>query len=126
MDKLNWKELEQIPVPQGVEERLSAKIDEWALAEQVKKQPRWAVRKVVRDLSVAASLVLCLGIGWYSLQEREPENVALQDSYQNPEEAYAEAEKALNLLAYNLNKGMSHLRLAEISNKEYWTQMEEY
>lgn len=118
MDKLNWKELEQIPVPQGVEERLSAKIDEWELAEQVKKQPRWAVRKVVRDLSVAASLVLCLGIGWYSLQEREPENVALQDSYQNPEEAYAEAEKALSLLAFNLNKGMSHLRLAEISNKE--------
>ena len=36
MDKLNWKELEQIPVPQGVEERLSAKIDEWELAEQVK------------------------------------------------------------------------------------------
>lgn len=118
MDKLNWKELEQIPVPQGVEERLSAKIDEWERAELAKQQPRLAVRKVVPYLSVAASLVLLLGIGWYSLQEHEPENVALQDTYQNPEEACAEAEKALGLLAFNLNKGMSHLRLTEISNKE--------
>lgn len=118
MDKLNWKELEQIPVPQGVEERLSAKIDEWERAELAKQQPRLAVRKVVRYLSVAASLVLLLGIGWYSLQEREPENVALQDTYQNPEEAYTEAEKALGLLAFNLNKGMSHLRMEKILNKE--------
>ena len=29
MEGLNWKELEQIPIPEGLEERLSAKIDEW-------------------------------------------------------------------------------------------------
>lgn len=110
MDKLNWKELEQIPVPQGVEERLSAKIDEWERAEQKKAKPRSAVRQAARYLSVAASLVLLVGIGWYALQEDESENVALRDTYQNPQEAYAEAEKALSLLAFNLNKGMAHLR----------------
>ena len=29
MDELNLKTLEQIPIPEGLEERLSAKIDEW-------------------------------------------------------------------------------------------------
>ena len=27
--QLNFKALEQIPIPEGLEERLSAKIDEW-------------------------------------------------------------------------------------------------
>ena len=30
MDELNIKELERIPIPEGLEERLEAKIDEWA------------------------------------------------------------------------------------------------
>ena len=29
INELNIKELEQIPIPEGLEERLSAKIDEW-------------------------------------------------------------------------------------------------
>ena len=33
MDKLNWKELEQIPIPEGLEERLEKKIDEWEKSE---------------------------------------------------------------------------------------------
>ena len=37
MDELNLKTLEQIPIPEGLEERLSAKIDEW---EQEEKQQK--------------------------------------------------------------------------------------
>ena len=37
MDELNLKTLEQIPIPEGLEERLSAKIDEW---EREEKKPR--------------------------------------------------------------------------------------
>ena len=36
MEELNWKELEKIPVPDGVEEGLLAKIDEWDEVEQKK------------------------------------------------------------------------------------------
>ena len=36
MEGLNWKELEQIPIPEGLEERLSAKIDEWEESEKRK------------------------------------------------------------------------------------------
>lgn len=34
MDELNDKALEQIPIPEGLEERLSAKIDEWEQEER--------------------------------------------------------------------------------------------
>ena len=34
MDELNWKELEQIPIPEGLEERLEKKIDEWEESEK--------------------------------------------------------------------------------------------
>ena len=36
MDELNWKELEQIPIPEGLEERLEKKIDEWEESEKLK------------------------------------------------------------------------------------------
>ena len=39
MDELNWKELEQIPIPEGLEERLSAKIDEWEKREKKTLSP---------------------------------------------------------------------------------------
>lgn len=118
MEELNWKELEKIPVPDGVEERLLAKIDEWDEVEQKKKRSRLEIRKVVRYVSVAASLLLVAGVGWYALQEDEPENIALQDTYQDPEVAYAEAEKALGLLAFNLSRGMEHLEESYLLNKK--------
>lgn len=118
MEELNWKELEKIPVPDGVEERLLAKIDEWDEVEQKKKRSRLEIRKVVRYVSVAASLLLVAGVGWYALQEDEPENIALQDTYQDPEVAYAEAEKALGLLAFNLSRGMEHLEKSYLLNEK--------
>lgn len=118
MEELNWKELEKIPVPDGVEERLLAKIDEWDEVEQKKKRSRLEIRKVVRYVSVAASLLLVAGVGWYAQQEDEPENIALQDTYQDPEVAYAEAEKALGLLAFNLNRGMEHLEESYLLNEK--------
>ena len=38
MDELNLKTLEQIPIPEGLEQRLSAKIDQWEREEQKAKQ----------------------------------------------------------------------------------------
>ena len=41
MDELNLKALEQIPIPEGLEERLSAKIDQW---EHDEKQAKRRIR----------------------------------------------------------------------------------
>ena len=112
MDELNLKALEQIPIPEGLEERLSAKIDEWEREEQTAKQ-RFLMPRVLRYTAVAASLALVFGVGLHLLNNDTPSNLAEQDTYQDPVLAQQEAERALNLLAYNLNKGMGHLEKAK-------------
>ena len=112
MDELNLKALEQIPIPEGLEERLSAKIDQWEREEQKAKQHAFMPR-VLRYAAVAASVALVLGVGLHLMRQDEETNLAEQDTYQDPVVAQREAEKALNLLAYNLNKGMGQLEKAK-------------
>ena len=97
MDKIDYKALEQIPIPEGLEERLSVKIDEWELEEkQQKAQRRRLLPSVLRYTAVAASIALVFGVGYHYLRQDEPVNFA-----------------ALSLLAANLNKGMGHLEKAK-------------
>ena len=112
MDDLNLETLERIPIPEGLEERLSAKIDEWEKEE--KKAKRRVLRPTfLRYTAVAASIALVFGVGLHYFQQEEPINYAEQDTYQDPVLAQQEAERALNLLAANLNKGMGHLERAK-------------
>ena len=112
--QLNYKALEQIPIPEGLEERLSAKIDEWEKEETGQKaQRRRLLPKSLRYTAIAASVALVFGVGFHYLQQDEPVNLAEQDTYQDPAKAQLEAERALNLLAANLNKGMGHLEKAK-------------
>ena len=111
--QLNWKELEEIPLPEGLEERLEAKIDEWERAEEQKKAKRLMFPKPMRYAAIAACIALVFGVGYYFLSQEDPVNLAEQDTYQDPVVAQREAEKALNLLAYNLNKGMGQLEKAK-------------
>ena len=114
MDELNDKALEQIPIPEGLEERLSAKIDEWEQDERKQKTRRQRLLpSVVRYTAVAASVALVIGVGYHYLRLDEPVNLAEQDTYQDPVLAQQEAERALNLLAANLNKGMGRLEKAK-------------
>ena len=125
MDELNLKTLEQIPIPEGLEERLSKKIDEWGAHPQplpkggetsnTPPRGRW------RGVAAAACLALVCAVGLHYLQReelpssREGQGVAFaeQDTYQDPVKAQQEAERALNMLAMNLNKGMGHLERAK-------------
>ena len=119
MDELNLKTLEQIPIPEGLEERVSAKIDEWGAkpttpsipprgeASNTPPRGRW------RGVAVAASFALVFGVGYHLLNHDNRSNLAEQDTYQDPVLAQQEAERALNMLAYNLNKGMGHLEKAK-------------
>ena len=112
MDELNLKTLEQIPIPEGLEERLSAKIDEWEREEQKAKQ-HTLIPRVLRYTAIAASFALVFGVGYHLMSQDKPTNLAEVDTYQDPMLAQQEAERALNLLAYNLNKGMGHLEKAK-------------
>lgn len=114
MDELNLKALEHIPIPEGLEERLSAKIDEWEKEEkQQKAKRRILFPKTLRYTAIAASLVLVLGVGIHLLNQDRYKELAEQDTFQDPMQAKMEAERALNLLAMNLNKSMGHLEKAK-------------
>ena len=114
MDELDYKALEQIPIPEGLEERLSAKIDEWEKEEkQQKAQHRTLLPRTLRYTAVAASVALVFGVGYHLLSQEQYVNLGEQDTYQDPLLAKQEAERALTLLAVNLNKGMGHLEKAK-------------
>ena len=114
MDELNLKTLEQIPIPEGLEERLSAKIDEWEQEETKQKAQRRRLLPIALCyMAVAASVALVLGVGLHLMRQDEVTNLAEQDTYQDPMLAQQEAERALNLLAYNLNRGMGQLEKAK-------------
>ena len=127
MDALNYEALERIPIPEGLEARLSAKIDEWEQEETKQKAQRRRLLSTLRYMAVAASVALVLGVGLHLMRQdkqlpssREGQGVGLaeQDTYQDPLLAQQEAERALNLLAYNLNKGMGHLeKVKALSDK---------
>ena len=115
MDELNFEALEKIPIPEGLEERLSKKIDEW---EQEEKKEKAAVRRlplpnILRYAAAAACVVLVFGVGYHILSQDKYTNLAEQDTYQDPVVAQQEAERALMLLAANLNKGMGQLEKAK-------------
>ena len=111
MDELNLKTLKQIPIPDGLEERLSKKIDEWEYEEKKIKR-HILLPKVLRYTAAAACVALVFGVGIYLLNQDEYTRLAEQDTYQDPVQAQQEAERALNMLAMNLNKGMGHLEKA--------------
>ena len=126
MDELNMKELERIPIPEGLEERLSKKIDEW---EREEKQTARHIRlpRALRYTAIAASFALIMGVGFHLLGQDQEVNRAEQDTYQDPVLAQQEAERALNLLALNLNKGMQQLEKAKaLSDKTEHTLNERF
>ena len=117
MDELNLKTLEQIPIPEGLEERLSKKIDGWETHPQ--PLPKGGetlaspLRRGIRYVAAAACFALVFGVGFHLMNQEENTNLAEQDTYQDPVKAQQEAERALNMLAMNLNKGMGHLERAK-------------
>ena len=113
MDELNFETLEKIPIPEGLEERLSKKIDEWESAERMQAKKAMLPKMMMRYVAVAASVALVFGVGFHYLRQENSVNLAEQDTYQNPVVAQQEAERAINLLAINLNKGMAHLEKAK-------------
>lgn len=94
-EKEMFLQLQATDVPEGLEERLSQSIDRWD-----KKHRTLRLQWIG---SIAASLLLLFGAGWYL---QEPPR---KDTCATPEEAYAEAQKALVMFSTALNKGMKQM-----------------
>lgn len=113
MEEIDFKELDNIPIPEGLEERLTDSIDKWEKAEHKHTQ---RLRRTA--VAIAASVLMVAGIGIYfyadTLSDKEDSDTqaiassdsGTTDTYSDPKVAYREAEKAIDLLAYNLNRGI--------------------
>ena len=94
-EKEMFLQLQAPKIPEELEDRLSQSIAQWG-----KKHRTLRLQWIG---SIAASLLLLFGAGWY-LQEP-----TRKDTCSTPEEAYAEAQRALVMFSTALNKGMKQM-----------------
>ncbi len=98
---------DDIEVPSSLSNKLSSLIDD--LSE--KEKPKRRSIMIRRVSAIAASLLLLISVGLFILNDRHPHSV-LADTYTDPEEAYIETQKTLQLISSTLNDGMKPLKQA--------------
>ena len=110
-EKEMFLQLQAVQVPEGLEERLSKQIDQWAIQERF--IPKSTQRRTLQWIgSIAASLLILFGMGWY-FNDAQPSY--RQDTCATPEEAYVHTEKALMMFAQALNKGVKQMEAIQES-----------
>lgn len=96
-------------LPEGLSQRLEQQIDTWSDAGK-KEMPRSSFRRrSLYWLSGASAAIFLLCIGLSELTDPERTDRRLTDTYSNPQEAAAAAQKALAFLSSNLNKGIDQI-----------------
>ncbi len=118
-EKEMFLQLHASDTPKGMEERLDNLIDQWELSEQ-KTQKKRRIFHLQWIGSIAASLLLVIGISLYFL---EPQR---EDTCATPEEAYAHAEKALVMFSEALNKGIRPIQDMEKTNENIRKQINKF
>lgn len=108
IDELINKALqEEQALPEGLSRRLEKQIDTWASTEEKKTRSLTCRRTLYWLSGVAATILLCISFLQYKSSYQAHDR--LSDTYTNPKDAAAAAEKALLLLSQNLNKGISQV-----------------
>lgn len=111
IDELIAKVLQdEVQLPDGLSERLERHIDQMTEANKEEAQQIPIRKRWISQLSVAASILLALGISIsvYFLQAGSQP----KDTFNDPQEAALVAEHALMLLSQNLNKGLNGVQQA--------------
>lgn len=102
-------------VPSGLEAHMSACIDEWERVAQTGMESRKRITHRIflrRCMGMAAGLLLIFSVGTYLYHTSRFQTLP-EDTCASPEEAYAEAQKALLLFSHSLNKGLAQVEKAE-------------
>ncbi|MDR2287063.1 MAG: sigma-70 family RNA polymerase sigma factor [Prevotellaceae bacterium] len=104
-EKMKTRDLhDEIEIPEGLESRLEALIDR--LAETEKRAKR---KTGIRLWTVAAGIIVILTAGLLLIPENKPVASFGVRQIDDPEVAYREVKKALELMSENLNKGLNEL-----------------
>lgn len=111
-----WNEMQipNIPVPEGMEKRIEAKINSLAnTGKKATNMQRHSMRLWIS--SIAVGLLLCVaGYHFYSIQKQTGSQEP--DTFSNPQEAYAETQKALILFSSKLNEGLNKMENLPTNN----------
>ena len=104
---------ETVVIPDDLETNLIDLIDRLAENKTKKKRLQFKI------WAAAASVAILLSVGLLSLNDFFREDpiairpAAPKDTYNDPEKAYGEAQKALTLVSLNFNKGIGRLTLID-------------
>lgn len=92
-----------IPIPEGLAERLEAQIDELAA-----KEKKHNLRRIIYwAASTAAVILLCIGL--FVNTNRPSDQMQTADTFTDPAEAALVAEQALAFISTQLNKGLDQV-----------------
>jgi cell division septal protein FtsQ len=102
---------DEIEVPSDLESRLESLIDRLS---ETEKQAKRKIKMRLLTVSIAASIILVLSVGLLLKTEEKPfvSSVSVSSGIRHiddPETAYRELKKALELMSENLNKGLNEL-----------------
>lgn len=113
-----------LDVPAGLQARLEHSINEWNTVER--KASQRMRRTGIRYITAAAACIILIMSAILTLYSRTDSNdtaVAgkqeqpMQDTFSNPEDAYAETRRALTLFSECLNDGLETARLSTDNTK---------
>lgn len=107
------QELDSTGLPEGMQQRLSARIDQWDHADKIRRKRK--LRLTGWWSGIAAILIVGISL---SLFHQQPDTPMPPDTFDSPEVAYAETQKVLHLLADALEKGTSSLEKADKINRD--------
>ena len=105
--KMDKEEFDSIPIPDGLEQRLSDSIDRW---ERRESQSRLIYKLNVACACVACLIVMLAGVSVFMPSDSmEQQPYVLADTFTDPDEAYAATVYALQQLQQGFEKGFAQL-----------------
>ncbi len=101
---------DEIKIPDGMEQKLESLIGTLG-AKEAQKPVRKTVRLRYALVSIAATLLLLIGVGILYQQHQKKQDL-FADTYKNPDEAYQATMQALEVFSENFSKGVEPLEKA--------------
>lgn len=105
---------DELIVPEGMKKRISDNIDMWEKQSKANKLRYYTLYRYVSG--IAAAVVILIGISVF-MSKNHDDSAVMQDTFDNPQEAYMATENALQLFAEAFNKGDAQIEKARSVTK---------
>jgi len=93
-------------IPEGLERRMERSIEEWGRVEHhAGNRARTTTLRWVAGMAACFALVFSMGTA-LNIREDKQANYAVTDTYDNPQDAYQETQRALRTFSLAINKGL--------------------